>query len=273
MSGPGLSSAVRRRLLPVATVVSLALLLGGCVYLRLLELRGQLLDFDRYFTVERPAGGLALSCRQPVVRGDDVSWMVTGPPTTQNDGPPPRWAWRFRKEAVAGDAPDPVGRELELAVELQDGLVSRVLFPDAVLKVVPAEVIVAMLRAMGTAEIDRENRIAKATLAAPAQPLAIPGRARIQEWFGKPHAKQAGEATIREKRTMLRDGKEQVLVEERKLPAERLTWRYRLVATDGVAGEAQPLATVAFDFLVGAERPFMFRAQLGENWVSIALPR
>lgn len=243
------------------------------MWLRLLALRDQFRDFDAHFTVERPAGGLALVCRQPVISGEDVSWIVTGPPTMQAEGPPPRWTWRFRKEPIAGDAPELLGRELDMAAELADGMVAKVIFPDAVLKAVPAEVIIAMMRALGTAEIDRDNRVAKAVMTKPAQPLAIPGRAQLLAWFGAPHETRAIAFAVPRTRTVIQDGQSRTesIVEQR--PGELLVFRYRLVSSSGVSDDTQPLVTVSFGFLQGVDRPRDFRANLGGNWVTIALPR
>lgn len=215
----------------------------------MLAMRDQFKDFDANFTIERPPGGMVLVCKNPVIRGEDVSWVVTGQPTVRADGPPPRWTWRFRKEPITGDAAELIGRELDMTVVLKGDLVEQVAFPEPVLKVVPAEVITAMMKALGTATINREARTAQAIMAPQTQPLPIPTRAQLLAWFGLPHDRSTDRGV------------------------EILTFRYSLVLPDGSVGFASAMATVSFYFTPGNDQPRRFRANLGGNWISIELPR
>ena len=225
--------------------------LTGCVWLRLLAMRDQFKEFDTHFFIERPNGGLVLGCRDPVIRGEDISWMVTGPPTRRRDDGL-IWTWLFRKEPIPGETTDLLSRELALAVGLKNDLVEKVIFPDPVLKVVPAEVVIAMMRALGTATIDQEKRTALAIMRQPTQRLSIPTREQLLRWFGKAH------------------------LSERDKGVETLTFRYRLVAAEGVVTEettGPPLVTVSFRFASDSNKPRRFSANLGGNWISMELPR
>jgi hypothetical protein len=103
----GDSGAVCRWLRRRATAVGLAgvaLLLGGCVYLRLLQLKRQLADFDANFTVQ-VTSGLRLNCLHPVVLADDLRFLGFYPARTRKLGAAEQWTIRWLKE------PPPNARE------------------------------------------------------------------------------------------------------------------------------------------------------------------
>lgn len=249
------------------------LTLSGCVWLRLLHLRDQLRDFDAHFTTVTTDGGLVLNCLHPILLAEDMSWLVQGPPTQHREEPSIQWTWRFHREPLPGDPPDLAGRELDLMVDVVDKKVTAVSFPKPILKIVPAEVVVAMLRALGKAKIDTEKHLANATLESTTKASDIPVRSQLLAWFGQPH--EVRTSTITNKIEAKKDatGKEVCPEVTQVLPVEILHYRYRLVSTEGVADEHQPLVTVSFVFGIGQLRPREFRANLSGNWVAIALPK
>ena len=54
------------------------LALSGCLYLRLLELRNQLAEFDRYFETDLREG-VKLTCRKPVLLDEDMAFFKLVP--------------------------------------------------------------------------------------------------------------------------------------------------------------------------------------------------
>src|SRR5258707_9274464 len=82
-------------------LTSLALLLGGCVYLRLLELKRQFEHFDRNFTLQTN-DGLRITCLNPVLLTSDVRWMGLKPETVKKLGLAEQWQVRWVKQVPAG---------------------------------------------------------------------------------------------------------------------------------------------------------------------------
>jgi hypothetical protein len=66
-------------------LAALGLLLGGCVYLRLLAFKRQLADFDRHFTLQTD-DGLRLGCLTPVLLPEDFRWLGLTPETVKTLG-------------------------------------------------------------------------------------------------------------------------------------------------------------------------------------------
>jgi len=77
------------------------LLLSGCVYLRLLELKLQLGKFDEYFALQTN-DGLAIICHTPVLRTDDVRWIGLKPESTKKLGRAEHWQVRWVKQLPPG---------------------------------------------------------------------------------------------------------------------------------------------------------------------------
>jgi hypothetical protein len=178
----------------VLTLLATVLLcLGGCMlFVRLLMVREQLKDFDANFTAERSPGprpNLAIIARHPVLTEGDLAWMVSAEATSHDVAPGSTTIahWRFRKESIVGDPANLPGRELDLAVTLDaDGRAARVDLPPPVVRAMTPDLIIAMLRAMGGAAIDQQNRTASAVLTVAKRPHR-PSRADMEAEFGIPH--------------------------------------------------------------------------------------
>ena len=74
-----------KRLLWFALLCMALLGLSGCVYLRLLEFKGQLSNFDENFSVDLEEG-LSITFLNPVILQKDM-WKIGLPPTIQETDP------------------------------------------------------------------------------------------------------------------------------------------------------------------------------------------
>lgn len=152
-----------RRCVPAFGLLACALLLSGCVYLRLLRLKWQLAEFDRNFAVQT-ADGLALTFKQPVLLDEDVeSFFRWIPDTRQRSGDAEQWRFRWIKQPAAEDGEAVV----EFAVELMfvDHRLVRLSAPETFFAAtMPKSLALAALRSLGSAQIDRKNRRAESTL-------------------------------------------------------------------------------------------------------------
>src|ERR1035441_8561241 len=87
-----------RRFAPL--LAALCLLLGGCVYLRLLELKHQLADFDHYFAVDE-TDGLTFTMQKSVLLVDDMTFFELAPESSKQLGAAVRWHLRWIKDYAA----------------------------------------------------------------------------------------------------------------------------------------------------------------------------
>jgi hypothetical protein len=168
----------RRRKLPGwRTLVLLAeaivcLTLGGCIYLRLLELRNQLAGFDRYFETDL-RDGVKIICRQPVLLDEDMAFFKLVPESRERVGTAERWRFRWVKDYAVADE-DP--RIYEVAVDFifVDHKLTRVILPERLFAFVPKQFFLMIVRAFGHARIDQERRTASTSVRENLGPNQIP---------------------------------------------------------------------------------------------------
>lgn len=169
----------RARTFVLATLATVALLLSGCVYLRLLELKHQLAAFDRNFAVETD-DGLRIICRHPVLRTSDIRWLGLPPESIRRVGSAERWRIRWAKVRPAGGHE---ARRHDIIIHLlfSDGRLTRVSIPQTYFALVPKSFLLDLLRSLGGAQVNRTGRTVEARL-----PAAQPDLPVIERLLGRP---------------------------------------------------------------------------------------
>ena len=182
-----------RRLRTAIAVMLLASagLWSGCVYLRLLALKQQLAAFDRHFAVASDVG-IEITCRNPVLRADDVRWIgLTPEKVTPSEGGE-AWDVRWVKALPPGAAEHP---PFDILIELgftADQL-TRVRIPERYFAVMSKALLLDLLRSLGGAKVDRSARSVEARLA-----VARPDLPGIRTLLGRPTSERtdAGEKVL-----------------------------------------------------------------------------
>lgn len=201
----------------IVLVLAAVLVLGGCVWSRLLDWKGQLKEFDRYIEAVGDGASLTLRFKQPCIRPADIGYLLgseTPSSSAPREGGGVQATWLLRR-----DRADSIG--LEVTLGAADGqektLADSLLVPPQVLRFIPPERLLAMARAFGSAEIDRDKRQAAAGVSGPdAKPLT-PGRGVVVAALGEPDLSESDAGT------------------------DRLTYRFRLVQPDGALGKPSDL--------------------------------
>jgi hypothetical protein len=193
------------------------LLLSACVWSRLLDWKGQLKEFDRYFTPVEEGQALVLQMKEPCIRPADIGYLLGGEKpssTTPRAGGGFYVSWLLRR-----DRPDSIGLDIALgAPDLDDEtLADSLRIPPAVLAFLPKERLLAMARAFGSAEIDKGKRQAEAGFTGEDAKPITPGRAVVVAALGEPDRS------------------------ETKSDHEFLTYNFKLVQPSGSLGKASEL--------------------------------
>ena len=168
--------------------------MSGCVYLRLLEFKNQLADFDKNFGVSTE-NGVHLIFRHPVLQGDDLRWLGAEPLeiAKKEDSPNESWHVRWVKQ-IGPDVHETTEHDVELFAELQDHELQSLRIPERYFEFFPKSLFVDLLRSTGKARINKESRQAEvsATGATPSrQPIAPPELGAIEKLLGEPTEKVA----------------------------------------------------------------------------------
>jgi hypothetical protein len=147
-----------RRLLAFSFLAG-ALLLSGCVYLRLLDLKKQFARFDENFTADT-TDGVRIECLNPILLPDDVRWLGVFPETINTEDVSEKWRVRWIKDPPPGD-PETVVYDVELEARFTDERLVYVGIPERYFAFFPKELFVSLLRSTGGARIDRSSRSAE----------------------------------------------------------------------------------------------------------------
>jgi hypothetical protein len=158
------------------------LLLGGCVYLRLLELKNQLANFERHFNLQTD-DGLRILCRNPVLGQNDVRWLGLKPASMRKLGVAEQWHVRWEKELPPGVKDDTdfyIGLDLMFA----EGRLTGISVPESYFQLIPKSFVLGVIQSMGGADVDKTRRKVEARVASQAVAMARPELPDIYKVLG-----------------------------------------------------------------------------------------
>ncbi|TAN48356.1 MAG: hypothetical protein EPN21_15050 [Methylococcaceae bacterium] len=178
----------RLRWLKFISLASVALLLSGCVYLRLLETKNQIADFDHNFRVDT-GNHFTVHFLRPTLLSDDFTNLSGIEPTThQVQETSQSNIYTFQKIDVNDNVVDaPAGNLIfKLTFDEHDRLTSWD-FSPAFLIMAPAAFLEASIRSLGSATIDQgKHRVSADSDSLDKVAAQLPPRSSIVAALGEP---------------------------------------------------------------------------------------
>lgn len=176
-----------RRFVLLFLFASLSLLLSGCIYLRLLEVKHQLYTFDGYVKI-RNHDGLSLIFLKPVLFKEDLLFLARRYPTKiEESHRGTHWQYLFLKQQ--GNSEKKRG-DFDLPVNLifQNNKLITAIFPARFYEILPEPFIIAALRALGRSEINIKDRFAYGAFhdKDTQGQIQIPGKQDVLRLLGRP---------------------------------------------------------------------------------------
>ena len=178
-----------KRYLRLLILLLLVFSLGGCVWLRLLELKNQLSDFEENFATE-VSDHFTLIFKHPVLLNDDFVELAKLEPTIKEPTPTgSRWIQAFHKVDAAGKVQPGVDFFFTLDFDRDDYLI-RWDFSKVFMTMAPDQFFEASIRSLGKGKVDEskhqfkveEKDLAKITVKPPTM-------GKIVASMGEPLAK------------------------------------------------------------------------------------
>lgn len=168
-------------------VIAIILLLGGCEYLRLLQFKRQLAEFDRHFRVERSANDVALTCLHPLLMPEDAALLFEGAPFQRvADEQGERWQYAFRKRYIRGHEED--GQfDFSQVLHFTEGRLRALQYTAGFLTVFEEPVLTAILRAVGRGTLAEEAERLTFRTTVP-EGAALPTKAAFEAAWGQPYS-------------------------------------------------------------------------------------
>ncbi|HUR59779.1 MAG TPA: hypothetical protein VM029_18815 [Opitutaceae bacterium] len=171
-----------RALLTVAAI-SVSSLCSGCVYLRLLELKRQLAQFERNFALQTDEG-IRIICHHPLLLADDVRWIGMRPETIKKLGRAELWHVRWVKQLPPG-VTEKGTFSIELDLTFADGKLSAVTIPENYFKLLPKSFVIGVIKSVGGAKVDKSARTAESVVTSGEVALAQPSMPSIEKILGR----------------------------------------------------------------------------------------
>lgn len=175
MSTPNSSHGrFRSRIQLLSLVLILGVVCSGCVWLRLLSMKNQLMRFDENFRIEVNDGFL-LHFQNPTLYGTDLTYLANmNPSFTTDNGEESRFVFLFEKLLPSGEI-DPEASPLVFYSRMnEDGKMVTFKFARIFLDIVPAEFMEHSIRALARAQVDTKNRKLRADTTELAQGKLVP---------------------------------------------------------------------------------------------------
>lgn len=158
--------------------------ISGCMYLRLLKLKAQLSDFEKYFELQDEQK-LTMVFLEPVLLNEDIVWLLKSDPISKEDtGQGELWTYVFEKQYT--DTKDEK-ENFDIPVDMlfHKKKLKEVRFPERFLKSLSKPLLAKMFRSMGDAEISKLSRTADSEFKG-NNPLEIPSKQEIVDLLGTP---------------------------------------------------------------------------------------
>lgn len=144
----------------VALLGAVLLLFSACVYLRLLEVKKQLQNFDENFLLSGRSE-LVIEFKHPVLRTKDVRFLIGADPLSLSGTEEGLQHYEF--ELVRGASEPvtlPMGR-LGLDLAIQRGRLVKIIVPEAFMFLFPRNVVVETLKQAKDAEVFELKKMAR----------------------------------------------------------------------------------------------------------------
>ena len=177
--------SILSRLTPLF-LIPLFFFLSGCVYLRLLDVKRQLADFDRHFSIEGKSD-LVIRFKKPVLFARDTRFLIGADRLSQSkDGR--EVVWRYEFESVkSSPVPKAPMEELSLRLHFLENLLTRIVVPETFLRLFHREVLVETLKQAANAEVLALKKTARVGVKLPPDVEALlPAREKVLNLMGPP---------------------------------------------------------------------------------------
>ena len=179
----------RNTYLLLLSFITCTFTLNGCIYLRLLEVKKQLNQFNQYFVLEDDRG-LVITFREPVLYSDDIIWLMkSAPANTPKNEYGEIWGYKFLKQ-YSPDSNERGDYDIEIKMLLVEDRLKSIILPQRFLKYFSKELFIKILEAMGNSTISNFQRKASSDFKT-LDIIEIPTMKNILDLLGNPYSNQS----------------------------------------------------------------------------------
>jgi hypothetical protein len=175
-----------RQMAWVALLGTLLSMLTGCVYLRLLEVKKQLQNFDEYFAISGRSE-LVIEFKKPVIRVKDTRFLIGAEPAQESREGEHRAHYDFDWVGVSTATHHPPLGRLTLDLAFDKGKLTKIIVPETFMMLFPRNVIVYTLKQAKDADVFELKKLARAQIhLKPEVEAELPSRTKTEMLLGVP---------------------------------------------------------------------------------------
>lgn len=168
-----------------SSLLIVLLLVTGCIFLRLLEVKRQLNDFEDNFRIEEKRG-LTLVMLKPVLYSEDLVWLMKNEPVKkENISDGELWKYVLEKQYPVKKREEE-NFDIPILMLMENGKLTELTFPERFLKHISKSLLARMFRSMGGAEVNKLDRSAGSKFQ--GEIFQIPKIDNIVSTLGKPYS-------------------------------------------------------------------------------------
>jgi hypothetical protein len=164
--------------------------LSGCVYLRLLEIKRQLADFERHFSLEY-RDALVVVSREPVLLKEDILYLARNRPSRAEEGPRhSMWQYYFVKQYPPRQEEEGGGFDVPVRLFFDKDKLYMGALPARYFKLMPRAFIIEALSAIGRAQVNPITRYAEGRFTMKIKKWGdpLPRRQDFLKLMGRPYS-------------------------------------------------------------------------------------
>ena len=142
----------------------LTTLLSGCVYYRLLKLKRQFENFENNFELEDKKG-LTLVFKNPILKKDDIKWLLNNEPTKILDDSEEQNSWIYiltkkNNEGVTEEK----NYDIDIMMDFENDKLKETTLPERFLENLSKEMLAKMFKSMGKSDVNKSEKKADTTM-------------------------------------------------------------------------------------------------------------
>lgn len=213
----------------IGCIAFLVFTTSGCgVFIRLLKVKLQMREFDRYFRVE-DQNGIALTFLEPVLRMEDIEWLMRSQAAIQaSHGRYALWKYVLKKQYPHAAKTEEGNFDIIITMFFKDGKLHKTRYPGKFSSILGSKLLTGALKSMGTGKLDQRKQSIAATWEDKkiSETVRIPVKPDIEKVLGQPFFITRSDTGLRvyyKYKLQSRSSSDQLT----KLPVARLWLMYR----------------------------------------------
>ncbi len=183
----------------VLLLAMVCLMVSGCFYLRLQQVKAQLSRFDDYYKISE-GERFSITAKEPILLSVDVIRIMDAPPSKINlKGQELSFDYILEKQ-YPPDKSEPNNYDITITFNFLQDKLSEVFIDKKFFATIPKWMLIDLIKAFADARVDLQKRSLSASLPSESSDVHIPDANEVILLLGKPYTQDGNNFTYKYKR-------------------------------------------------------------------------